>query len=245
MPNGGTLTVTTRRVELGPEEVDPDHRSAPGPFVLLSVTDTGSGIDQETLALIFEPFFTTKEPGKGTGLGLSTVYGIVRQNRGFIRVDSDCGRGTAFNVYLPLAGGSIRDREPNIELRNLRGSETILVVEDQGDVRELVANTLRSYGYSVFRAANGDEALSIASERAEPIHLLLTDVMMPGINGRILAERLRLSMPETKVLYMSGHPDAAIGGRGILEPDVAFIRKPFRPETLASKVREVLNPTSL
>jgi len=206
------------------------------------VTDTGTGIDPGILQFIFEPFFTTKEPGKGTGLGLSTVYGIVRQNGGFINVDSEPGRGTTFKVYLPLADAGVRGAETSSEgSQSLRGSETVLVVEDQGDVCELVVRTLRSYGYSVFRAANGNEALLIANERSEPIHLLLTDVVMPGINGKALAESLKRSRPETKVLYMSGYMENAIVRQNVLDSDAAYIPKPFAPEALAAKVREVLN----
>jgi PAS domain S-box-containing protein len=242
MPSGGRLTVETSRVDVSAADVDAESSVAPGPFVLLAVTDTGTGIARETLPFIFEPFFTTKEPGKGTGLGLSTVYGIVRQNGGFIRVDSELGRGTVFRVFLPIARAGAPGHETSTgSPRNLRGSETILVVEDQVDVCELVVCTLRSYGYSVLRASNGDEALRIANDQSEPIHLLLTDVVMPGINGKTLAEKLRVSRPETKVLYMSGYLDHSIGTQAVFESDAAIIPKPFAPDALASKVREVLN----
>jgi two-component system cell cycle sensor histidine kinase/response regulator CckA len=245
MPGGGALIVRTSRVNLSSIEIDAGSKPVSGPFVLLSVTDTGSGIDPETLPLIFEPFFTTKEPGKGTGLGLSTVYGIIRQSGGFVRVESELGRGTVFKVYLPLAvvGAPGIESSPGPP-QNLRGSETILVVEDQVDVCELVVCTLRSYGYDVLRAANGIEALSVGEGQSQPIHLLLTDVMMPGINGKVLAEKFALSRPQTKVLYMSGYLDHAIGSQGVLNADAAIISKPFAPEALASKVREVLNTAS-
>jgi two-component system cell cycle sensor histidine kinase/response regulator CckA len=241
MPNGGRLILDTRNVDVRPEDVAEDKDTARGPYVLLQVTDTGIGMDQETCRQIFEPFFTTKEAGKGTGLGLSTVYGIVRQSGGFVRVDSELGRGTVFKVYLPLARADAPARISTPRPAHLHGSETILIVEDQNSVRALAAETLESYGYSVVKAANADEALAAVELLAEPIHLLLTDVVMPGLNGKMLAERLKSSRPGTRLLFMSGYTDKANGLVGVADSGLAYLQKPFAPETLAAKVREVLD----
>lgn len=241
MPNGGRLTVSTETVEVRPEDHPGNEDAATGPYLLLRVADTGTGMDRETQRHIFDPFFTTKEAGKGTGLGLSTVYGIVRQNGGFIKVSSELGSGTRFDVYLPLAGADALAPSGTATSVSTGGSETILLVEDQTNVRRLVADLLKSYGYSVIEAANADEALAIAETLAEPIHLLLTDVIMPGVNGKVLAERLKLLRPAAKVLYMSGFTDEKVGLTSVLAPSVTYLRKPFTPEMLAERVRQVLD----
>ncbi len=241
MPNGGRLIIETSTVDVNPQDAVENSDMARGPYVLLKVMDTGIGMDQETRQHIFEPFFTTKEVGKGTGLGLSTVYGIVRQSGGFVRVDSEPEKGTTFKVYLPLTTAGAPAQLSKPRPTNLHGSETVLIVEDQDKVRALATETLQSYGYSVLSAANAEEALVVAELLAGPIHLLLTDVVMPGLNGGMLAERVKLLKPETKVLYMSGYTDEAIGQAGVLDSESAYVRKPFAPETLAARVRETLD----
>ncbi len=241
MPHGGRLEVTTVCVTLaGP--VAETLELPPGEYIELTVRDTGVGMDEVTLAQVFEPFFTTKPSGEGTGLGLATAYGIVRQSGGQIRVESELGRGSSFHVLLPAAPAGedvpagLREREGSEN-----GSETLLLVEDEDMVRRLARLTLEQRGYRVLEAAGGDEALRLAAEFDEPIHLLLTDVVMPGMNGRALAEHLQAKRPETRVLFMSGYPDDAIVRYGISEADVAFLEKPFSSGDLAEKVREVLD----
>ncbi|HEX3000138.1 MAG TPA: ATP-binding protein, partial [Armatimonadota bacterium] len=242
MPNGGSLLIETKNVELDAETVRLRPGCKPGRYVMLAVSDTGCGMDRETLAQIFEPFFTTKEKGKGTGLGLATVYGIVKQSGGDIRVYSEVGKGTTFKVYLPRVdaaqepvAATARDQQPR------GGTETILLVEDEDAVRESVRELLDANGYHVLDASNGDAALALCGERQEPIHLLLTDVVMPGMSGNVLAERLRRMRPGIKTLFMSGYTEDAIVHHGVLLDGVSFLQKPFSPRTLASKVREVLD----
>jgi len=211
--------------------------------VMLAVTDNGSGMDAETQAHIFEPFFTTKEKGKGTGLGLATVYGIVKQSGGYVWVYSEPGRGSSFKIYLPRiegaqSGGS-RDRKPDT-LSLPRGSETVLLVEDEKGVRELAREYLEMSGYTVIEGENGHMALELAAMHAGQIHLLMTDVVMPGISGRELAERVSHIRPGIKILYMSGYTDQAVVHHGILETDAVLLQKPFTAATLASKLREIL-----
>ncbi|PYT03174.1 MAG: hybrid sensor histidine kinase/response regulator, partial [Acidobacteria bacterium] len=243
MPSGGTLSVVTDNVNVGAEGA---RRAAPtqdGPHVLLKVSDTGCGMDAETMARVFEPFFTTKETGKGTGLGLSTVYGIIQQSGGFITVESEVGHGTTFSVYLPCTGEEAereshgRDAEPGLPC----GSETILLVEDEDIVRKMTRNILEECGYEVLTASNGREALEVGASHGGAIDLLLTDVVMPQMGGRRLAEHMKVSHPRTRVLYMSGYTDDAILRHGVLEETAAFMEKPFSPEVLARKVREVLD----
>jgi CheY-like chemotaxis protein len=221
---------------------------SPGKYVLLAVTDNGCGMDAETQAHIFEPFFTTKEKGKGTGLGLATVYGIVKQSGGYIWVYSEPGHGTTFKIYLPrieeesAAGG--RDVRP--DTRSLqRGSETVLLVEDEKGVRELAREYLEMIGYTVIDAESGHTALELASMHAGPIDLLMTDVVMPGISGRELADRVVQVRPGIKVLFMSGYTDQAVVHHGILEDDAVLLQKPFTLATLASKLREILAAESV
>jgi two-component system, cell cycle sensor histidine kinase and response regulator CckA len=243
MPTGGRLTVATANVELdeGYAQAHPDAR--PGPHTLLSVSDTGSGMSPEVRARIFEPFFTTKAPGKGTGLGLATVYGIVKQSGGHVELHSAVGVGTTFKVYLPAAAGpeTWAVQAKSAVRSTPRGTETVLVVEDEGAIRALMRHILAGYGYSVLEAARGDEAVRVVESHAGPIHLLISDVVMPGIDGRVVAERVAARHPAVRVLFISGYMDDAVVRHGILQEEVNFLQKPFSPVALAHKVREVLD----
>jgi len=241
MPNGGKLTIETANAELDEIYARSHIAVIPGRYVMLSVSDTGAGMRPEVRERIFEPFYTTKEKGKGTGLGLSTVYGIVKQSGGNIWVYSEPGQGTTFKIYLS------REEEPLEEIREKvvkeelpRGSETVLVVEDEEELRKLAVRVLQKQGYKVLEASQGDKALFISEQHEEPIHLLVTDVVMPGLSGRELSERLTSLRPEIKILYMSGHTNSVILHHGVLEPGVNLLQKPFTPEALTRKVREVL-----
>jgi signal transduction histidine kinase len=236
MPDGGRLTIETANVDLSEEYCREHVEVQPGPHVMLAMTDTGQGMDAETKAQIFEPFFTTKERGKGTGLGLSTVFGIVKQSGGSIWVYSEPGRGTTFKVFLPRVDEAV-SAALKIEAPDARGTETILVVEDDEKVRGLVRTVLSARGYTVFEAGNANEALLFESRYTGPIHLLLTDLVLPQVSGRELSEKLLSLHPGLKVLFMSGYTEKG----GALSPDVAFIQKPFTPEMLGRKVREVLD----
>jgi PAS domain S-box-containing protein len=242
MPEGGTLTIETKNVHLDEEYARLHMEAQPGPYVMLAVSDSGAGMDEETLSHLFEPFFTTKETGKGTGLGLATVYGIVKQSGGHIGVYSEVGRGTTFKVYLPLSEeavetGSTFQATPEL----LRGRETILIVEDADVVRNLAREVLSQSGYTVLEARDGKEALRVCQQHEGPIHLLLTDVVMPGMSGCEVAEQLASLRPEMKVLYMSGYTDNAIVRHGVLESGIAYLQKPFSPAALTQKVREALD----
>lgn len=241
MPDGGQLTIETANAELDLAYTREHPGSRPGWYVMLAVTDTGTGMDPETLAQVFEPFFTTKERDKGTGLGLATVYGVVKQSDGYIAVESQKGNGSSFKVYLPLVRQAAIAQESVPAPRSVRGCETILLVEDAEALRKLAHMFLRDNGYDVLTAADGSEAMRVAQQSSAPIHLLLTDVVMPGMNGRALAERLALGNPAMKVLYMSGYTDTFIAGHGALEPGTQLLHKPFTEETLTRKVREVLD----
>ncbi|MGH7230338.1 MAG: response regulator, partial [Nitrospiraceae bacterium] len=211
-------------------------------YVTLVINDTGSGMDSETKARIFEPFFTTKTRGEGTGLGLATVYGIIRQSDGYIRVDSEVGHGSTFTIYLPKVSRVEQDVKVDLPAcMDCRGKETVLLVEDEPDVRSIVSDALQENGYSVLEARHGIEALVLGAQRNGQIHLLITDVVMPQMNGRELAEHLHLTHPEARVLYMSGYPDDPAIRHGILDAELAFLQKPFTSEALVRKVRAILD----
>ncbi len=242
MPEGGRLTIETSNVILDEAYADQHVSVQPGPYVMLAVSDTGHGMDSDTQAHLFEPFFTTKEKGKGTGLGLATVYGIVKQSGGYIWVYSEPGQGTTFKIYLPKVQETV-EATPALpaERTATGGSETILLVEDDSSVRSLVHGVLGSRGYKLLVARNAEEALILCEQHKGPIHLLLTDVVMPGMSGRDLADRLNPFHREMTVLYMSGYTDNAIVHHGVLDADVRFLQKPFSPLTLANKVRAILD----
>ena len=242
MPNGGKLTIETTNVKLDEAYARAHIAVTPGRYVVLSVSDTGVGMTPEVKERIFEPFFTTKEKGKGTGLGLSTVYGIVKQSGGNIWVYSEPGKGTAFKIYLPRVDEPLEELKSEVEVKEIpRGSETILIVEDEEEVRKVAVRMLEKQGYTVLEARQEEEALLCCEQRKEPIHLILTDVVMPQMSGPQLIDRSRQVRQDFKVLYMSGYADNAIVRNGILEEGVNYIQKPFSMEGLARKVREVLD----
>jgi len=253
MPDGGRLTIRTANVELDETAARRWSDAKPGPYVMLEVSDTGGGMDRETRSRLFEPFFTTKEQGKGTGLGLSTVYGTVKQSGGHISVESEPGRGSTFCVYLPRVAVPAEPRRPlevaaegppapSAEMHLAPGhGETILLVEDAQRVRAVVREILEMSGYVVLEARHGAEALEVSNQHAGPIHLMVTDVVMPQMSGRELAQRLATLRPDLKVLYMSGYTDDAIVRHGVLASGIAFLSKPFTPDALALKVRELLD----
>jgi CheY-like chemotaxis protein len=241
MPGGGRLTIETADVELDERYAREHMAVAPGPYVRLAVSDTGSGMTPEVRARIFEPFFTTKERGKGTGLGLSTVYGIVKQSGGYIWVYSEPGVGTTFKIYLPRVSAPCDAAETAAGPRAARGSETVLLVEDEPTVRSLAQKVLERHGYRVLSARNSADAVRLATGRPQPIPLLLTDVVMPGGSGPALAERLRADWPELRVLFMSGYTEYAAERAALVGPGSGFLEKPFLPDALARKVREMLD----
>ena len=245
MPRGGTLRIELANVVLHEGSIGhwPPQLSH-GPYVRLSVADTGVGMSPETVARIFEPFFTTKEEGRGTGLGLAMVYGIVEQAGGAIDVDSEVGRGTTFHVYLPHTAEREEAPAPVSRAGPSRGGETVLLVEDEPRVAVLIANSLKKAGYTVLQAMHGERALEILHAHAGPIDLLLTDVVMPGMNGRELAEQVTLARKGIPVLYMSGYSDDAILRSGIQTASVHFIQKPFSMEALMVKMRETMRQTA-
>jgi signal transduction histidine kinase len=242
MPGGGQLVIGTERVELDRSPADVWTEFRPGPYLLLTVADTGTGMDAETLQHMFEPFFTTKAEGKGTGLGLATVYGIVRQSGGWIRAESQPGGGSTFQMYLPEAdiAGPVIEGAPAAATMS-RGTETILVAEDHGGVRSLIVGILEDRGYKVLEATTGDDAVQLAEHHAGSIDLLVSDIQMPRINGRELAKRLRQLRPGVRVLFVSGYQESTSGEPILAAPGVSLMAKPFAPVELAAKVRELLD----
>jgi len=242
MPQGGVLMITTTTADVTDVQARRLGGIQSGRWAILSVSDTGAGMDEETRVRVFEPFFTTKPLGQGTGLGLSMVYGIVEQHGGTITVESAPGRGTTFRIYLPRVDDAAAETETTERADpTALGTETILLVEDEDEVRELVARMLQRSGYTVLVAADPRTALELSGRHTGPIHLLLTDVVMPEMSGRELRDRLSALRPETKIVYMSGYTDEALGRHGVLEPDVVLLQEPFRFAELADRIREVLD----
>jgi PAS domain S-box-containing protein len=242
MPEGGRVTIETSNVQLDRDYSAKHHNIQPGPWVMLTVSDTGCGMDAQTQSRIFEPFFTTKAQGKGTGLGLATVYGVVKQSDGFIYVYSEVGQGTTFKIYLPEVTADVaREASERTSVPPPRGSETILFVEDEESVRELVRDYLAGTGYRVLQAVDGVQALEVAAAHKGTIEILVTDVVMPRLSGRELASRITAQRPDVKVLYISGYTDDSIFRHGVLEGGVAYLQKPFNLKAIAQKIREVLD----
>lgn len=237
MPNGGTITIETANIDFNEPYAIPHSEIKPGPYILFALSDTGIGMDKEIQTHIFEPFFTTKEPGKGTGLGLSTVYGIVIQSGGNIVVISEPGQGTTFKIYFHRIAAAVPRERKKVLPHTFQGTETVLVVEDEEPVRRLVCRVLKRYGYKIIPASNGIEALDIFRGRMDEIDLLLTDTIMPEMNGPELAKQAKSLLPRIKIIFMSGYIDTVISHTAA---EVNFIQKPFDPEGLAQKVREVL-----
>lgn len=240
MPKGGLLNIQTQNVVLDETHIKGQPGVEPGQYVMLSVRDTGVGMAKETIDKVFEPFFTTKAPGKGTGLGLATVYGIVKQHGGHIWVHSEPGKGTAFKIYLPKAAEDVSEEEQPEELEEAEANATILVVEDEDAVRRLTCSILKNRGYRILEAPTTDEALRIVKEYADEIDLLLTDVVMPHMNGRELYRQALMTRPDLKVLYMSGYTDDVIAHHGVLDAQIEFLQKPFTVDQLIKQVREML-----
>jgi PAS domain S-box-containing protein len=242
MNDGGKLTIETKNVLVDEEYTKKHLGFKPGPFVQMTITDTGTGMNNKTLENIFDPFFTTKDVGKGTGLGLATVYGIIKQSHGNIFVDSELDKGTTFKIYLPQCDEKVEEiKDSKLSEKKIWPSETIMVVEDQDDVRELIVLVLKDYGYNIIEAIDGEDALLKCEKYKKDIHLLITDVIMPKINGLQLREKLLESYPELKIIFMSGYADNVIAQMGVLDIDKIFIEKPFIPSDLLSKIREIFN----
>ncbi len=243
MPNGGRLSIQTRNVAASEVETDEATEGVSGPHVMLAVTDTGTGMDEETRARIFEPFFSTKEKGKGTGLGLSTVYGIVKQSGGSIGVSSEPGKGTALRIYLPRVEGDVEAPTPPRQAlpRRDRGSETVLLVEDEDSVRSVARRVLAGCGYTVLEADSGEQAISLSQSHDGPIHLVITDVVMPGMSGVDMAAQLEADRPGIGILYVSGYRDETISHHGMSSVQVHLLQKPFTVEALTAKVRSILD----
>jgi CheY-like chemotaxis protein len=246
MPQGGSLTIETHNLQVDEMYATTQSGIAPGSYVVVVVSDTGLGMDKQTQQRVFEPFFTTKEQGKGTGLGLSTVYGIVRQSGGHIWLYSEPACGTTFKIYFPASDDQPDELASPHHVRTEpgRGSETILLVEDEDQVRTLVRGVLRRHGYRVLDARTPAEAIGISEQHAAAIDLLLTDVVMPQMSGRKLADVLQPQRPAMRILYVSGYTDNTIIHHGVLDPGIAFLQKPLTPVTLLRKIREVLDATA-
>ncbi len=242
----GEITIETGNVTIDENYYSGNEEALPGSYVVLTVSDNGSGMDMETLANIFEPFFTTKETGKGTGLGLATVYGIVKQNKGFIDVESNVGQGTSFKIHLPQTDPSPKEisDKPAASLPHVHG-ETILLVEDQTSLLTMYTLFLKHLGYNVLAAETSKKALHLFSQQPEDIQLLLTDVVMPEMNGMQLSEEIHAVNPAVKVLFMSGYSADIISDQGVLDHNIAFIAKPFSMSILATKIREILETPSM
>jgi PAS domain S-box-containing protein len=242
MPQGGKLTIKTSNAHLDEAFAKSHPEVQTGRYVLLAISDTGCGMNQETLSRIFEPFFTTKGPGQGTGLGLATVYGIIKQSGGYIYVDSEPGRGSTFKIFLPQVESMILNRKSQLGIsKSPGGHETVLLVEDENTLRILIRRTLEMKGYKVLEAEEAEDALQLSARHQGPIHLLLSDVVMPRMSGRELADRLGPLRSEMKVLYLSGYTNDAVVRHGLSEGEIEFLQKPFTPDVLARKVREVLD----
>jgi CheY-like chemotaxis protein len=241
MPSGGRLVIETADVELDENYLSEHGVHGVGRYVMIAITDSGQGMDEATRARIFDPFFTTKEQGKGTGLGLSTVYGIVKQSGGFVWVYSEPGQGATFKIYLPRIDAPVEAPVAPSPIRTTGGRETVLVVEDEEALRKVAERILLRDGYSVLVASSGDEALTLAKNSTKPIDLIATDVVMPGLGGRELVQRLMAVHPNARVLFMSGYTDDAMLRHGIPEPGRAFLQKPFSGLALTQKIREILD----
>ena len=247
MPNGGRLTLECGNIHWSKQDNRPELDMTPGSYAALTVTDTGTGMDSETLSRVFEPFFTTKDRTQGTGLGLAVSYGIVKQAGGYIWASSEQGRGSSFRLFLPrteeadsfIFEPAVAEASPTSEPPG--GGETILLIEDEPLVRDLVTDVLHYHRYKVLTASDGEEALAIAREHPSEIHLTLTDVVLPSMSGKEAATRLTQARPGLKVLYMSGYAEAQIVHEGIVDENVAFLAKPFTPAALSEKVRDVLD----
>lgn len=241
MPGGGTLTISSSIEELN-EDVIASHRGGnPGSYVRLSIADTGAGMDERTRERIFDPFFTTKEMGKGTGLGLASAYGLIKQHKGFIEVESKPGLGTSFNIYFPALKSGDPKKSAHAEEVLKGGTESILVAEDDDIIRALTSSILREFGYTVMLAKDGNDAINVFRENQDRISLLLLDVIMPRKNGKDAYEEIRMMRPGIKVLFISGYSADMISQEGILEKGLSFISKPVSPSELLRKVREVLD----
>ena len=243
MKDGGRITVETANVSLDEDYCNMHIDAVPGDYVMISVSDTGCGIPKQVLDKIFDPFFTTKEKGKGTGLGLSTVYGIVKQTGGSVYVYSEVDHGSIFKIYLPrmVQACEAEDLSPAFKLVSFQGTETILVVEDEDKLRDLIKEIMEEHGYKILLANDGEDALSVVGSYRETIHLLLTDIVMPKMNGKELADILSVQRPAMQILFMSGYTEETIMHHGILDKGINFINKPFSSESLLMKIREILD----
>ncbi len=242
MPNGGEIVIETAEVQLDQHYVNKHREVKPGQYVLMAISDTGEGMDEDVLSKIFDPFFTTKEHGKGTGLGLATVYGIIKQHGGYIYAYSEKGRGTTFKIYLPLCEKAAEETESKPFTKALlQGNETILIVDDNASIRQLIIETLKRLGYTCLQAACGKDALNVLRKYSGKVHLLLTDVVMPGMSGRELAQTIRKERSDIKVIFMSGYTENIIAHHGVLEEGINYISKPVTPVTLTQKIRSVLD----